>query len=132
MFSKDMLIGILLTQAKMDFLLERSNSAYMGYRVRLKLNIRAEESFLLAIQRSLLQHSITSKFHKEEHKARPKPILKIGGIKNLYKICALVPTTLPDSKNEWFVFRELVDLIDDGHHKTAKGFDRILELKGLI
>tara|TARA_R110000796_G_scaffold216886_2_gene332896 strand:+ start:67 stop:450 length:384 start_codon:yes stop_codon:yes gene_type:complete len=127
-----MLIGILLSQAKMDFLLERSNSAYMGYRVRLKLNIRAEESFLLAIQRSLLQHSISSKFHKVEHKSRPKPILKIGGIKNLYKICSLVPKELPDSKNEWPVLRKLVGLISDGEHRTADGFDKILELKGLI
>jgi len=132
MFSKDMLIGILLSQAKMDFLLERSSSAYMGYRVRLKLNIRAEEPFLLAIKRSLLQHSVTAKFHKEEHKSRPKPILKIGGIKNLYKICSLVPEGLPDSKDEWSILRELVGLISEGEHRTANGFDRILELKGLI
>ena len=132
MYSKDMIIGILLSQAKMDFLIERDEASYMGYRVRMKLNIRAEEPFLLAVQRSLLQHGITSKFHKEEHKSRPKPILKIGGIKNLFKICSLVPEALPDSKNEWFIFREVVDLIDDGYHRTADGFDRILELKGLI
>lgn len=132
MFSKDMIIGILLSQAKMDFLLERNEVSYMGYRVRLKLNIRAEEPFLLAIQRSLLQHSITSKFHLEEHKSRPKPILKIGGIKNLYKICSLVPKALPDSKDEWLIFRELVELISDGEHRTADGLDRILKLKGLI
>jgi len=68
----------------------------------------------------------------KEHKARPKPILKIGGIKNLYRICELVPKVLPDAKNEWSVFREVVDLIDDGYHKTAEGLDRMLELKGLI
>lgn len=132
MYSKDMIIGILLSKAKMDFLIERSEDNYMGYRVRLKLNIRAEEPFLLAIERSLLQHSITSKFHSKEHKSRPHPILKIGGIKNLYKICSLVPETLPDSKNAWPIFRELVSLISNGEHRTAEGLDRILELKGLI
>ena len=62
MFSKDMLIGILLSSAKMDFLIERDKKNYMGYRVRLKLILRAEEPFLLAVQRSLVQHEITSKY----------------------------------------------------------------------
>ena len=127
-----MLIGILLSNAKMDFLIERDKNNYMGYRVRLKLNLRAEEPFLLAVKRSLLQHGIDTKYSPIEHKSRPKPILKIGGIKNLYKISELVPVQLPDTKGEWVVLRELIGLIDDGHHRTANGLDRILELKGLI
>ena len=132
MFSKDMLIGVLLSQAKIDFHIERNASSYMGYSVRLKLNIRAEEPFLLALHRSLIQHEIQSKYHAIEHKSRPKPILKIGGIKNLYKICSLVPEQLPDSKGEWTMFRTLVELISQGEHRTAEGFDKILKLKGLI
>ena len=127
-----MLIGILLSHAKMDFLIERDKKNYMGYRVRLKLNLRAEAPFLLAVQRSLLQHEITSKYNPIEHKSRPKPILKIGGIKNLYKISEIIPPQLPDSKGEWVVLRELIDLISEGGHRTAEGLDRILELKGLI
>ena len=132
MFSKDMLIGILLSQAKIDFHIERNESAYMGYSVRLKLNIRAEEPYLLALHRSLLQHNIQSNYHAIEHKARPKPILKIGGIKNLYKVSCLVPKELPDSKGEWPMFRTLIDLISQGEHRTAEGLDKIFELKGLI
>ena len=132
MFSKDMLIGILLSSAKMDFLIERDKKNYMGYRVRLKLILRAEEPFLLAVQRSLVQHEITSKYSPIESMTRQRPILKIGGIKNLFKISKLVPELLPDSKGEWVVFRELIQLIDDGNHRTADGLDRILELKGLI
>ena len=132
LFSKDMLIGILISQAKIDFHIERNESAYMGYSVRLKLKIRAEEPFLLALHRSLLQHDIQSKYHAIEHKARPKPILKIGGIKNLYKVCSLVPKGLPDSKGEWPMFRTLVNLISQGEHRTAKGLDEIFKLKGLI
>tara|TARA_R110001632_G_C11173799_1_gene399988 strand:- start:148 stop:546 length:399 start_codon:yes stop_codon:yes gene_type:complete len=132
MFSKDMLVGILLSNAKMDFLIERDKNTYMGYRVRLKLKLRAEEPFLLAVQRSLLQHEINSKYSPKESMVRQKPILKIGGIKNLYKISELVPKALPDSKGEWEVFREVIQLIDEGRHKTAHGLERILELKGLI
>jgi hypothetical protein len=132
MFSKDMLVGILLSNAKMDFLIERDKKNYMGYRVRLKLILRAEEPFLLAVQRSLVQHEITSKYSQIESLTRPRPILKISGIKNLYKISELVPKLLPDSRGEWVAFRELIQLIDDGLHRTADGLDRILELKGLI
>ena len=39
---------------------------------------------------------------------------------------------LPDAKGEWIVFRQLVELISEGQHRTADGFDKILELKGLI
>ena len=132
MFSKDMLIGILLSRAKVDFHIQRSDATYMGYSVRLKLKIRAEEPFLLALHRILIQHQIHSKYHAIERESRPKPILKIGGIKNLYKICSLVPEQLPDSKGEWTMFRTLVELISQGEHRTAEGFDKILKLKGLI
>ena len=132
MFSKDMLVGILLSNAKMDFLIERDKNTYMGYRVRLKLKLRAEEPFLLAVQRSLLQHEVTSKYSPKESMTRQRPVLKIGGIKNLYKISEIVPPSLPDSKREWVVLREVIQLIDEGLHRTADGLDRILELKGLI
>jgi hypothetical protein len=131
MYSKDMLIGILLGSSKMDFHIERANDSYIGYRIKLKLVLRADEDFLNGVKRSLEQHQITSSFKEKESKTRPKPVLKIGGIKNLYKICKLVPT-LPDAKGEWLVFREVVDLLSENKHKTSEGLDRIFELKGVI
>jgi hypothetical protein len=131
MYSKDMLIGILLTAGKLDFNIERASDSQIGYRVRVKIIIRAEESFLKAVRRTLLQHEITSSYKEKESKTRPKPILKIGGIKNLYKLTELVPV-LPDAKEEWEVFRELVDLISENKHRTSSGLDRIFELKGVI
>ena len=86
MYSKDMLAGILLGASKVDFNIERANDSQIGYRVKLKLIIRADLSFLVGIQRSLEQHQISSNLKEKESKTRPKPILKIGGIKNLYKI----------------------------------------------
>ena len=129
MYSKDMLAGILLGASKVDFNIERANDAQIGYRV--KLIIRADLFFLKGIQRSLEQHQISSNLKEKESKTRPKPILKIGGIKNLYKITQLVPV-LPDAKGEWEAFREVVKLLDENKHRTAEGLDRILQLKGVI
>lgn len=131
MYSKDMLIGILLSASKLDFNIERAKDSQIGYRVRMKIILRAEESFLIAVKRTLLQHEITSSYKEKESKTRPKPILKIGGIKNLYKLTELVPD-LPDAKGEWTKFRELVELISENKHRTSSGLDRILEIKGVI
>ena len=131
MYSKDMLIGILLSSGKLDFNIERVKDAQMGYRIRVKIILRAEEPFLRAVERTLLQHEITSSYKEKESKTRPKPVLKIGGIKNLYKLTQLVPV-LPDAKDEWGIFRELVSLISENKHRTSSGLDRIFELKGVI
>ena len=131
MYSKDMLVGILLSAGKLDFNIERAKDSQIGYRVRVKIIFRAEESFLRAVERTLLQHEITSSYKEKESKTRPKPILKIGGIKNLYKLTELVPD-LPDAKGEWATFRELVELISENKHRTSSGLDRILEIKGVI
>ena len=126
-----MLIGAILGSSKVDFHIERAIDSQIGYRVKLKLIIRADFDFLKAIERSLNQHQITSSLKESESKTRPKPILKIGGVKNLFKITELVPV-LPDAKGEWVMFRELVSLLDENKHRTAEGLDRILELKGVI
>ena len=126
-----MLIGILLSSSKMDFHIERAKDSQIGYRIKLKLIFRAEESFLRAVERTLLQQEITSSYKEKESKTRPKPILRIGGIKNLFKITELVPI-LPDAKDEWVTFRELVELISENKHRISSGLDRIFELKGLI
>lgn len=132
MYSKQMLAGILLGASKVDFNIERAKDSQIGYRVKLKLIVRAsDETFLNGIKRSLEQHQITSSLKAKESKTRPKPILKIGGIKNLYKITELVPN-LPDAKNEWETFREVVKLLDENKHRTAEGLERIFELKGVI
>ena len=118
MFSKDMLVGILLT-SKVDLLIERSNEHSMGYRIRLKLILRAERDFLDGVKLSLAQHQITCSIKEKESKLRPKPILRIGGIKNLYKITELVPD-LPDAKGEWGMLREVVDILNNNQHRTLE------------
>ena len=131
MFSKDMLIGIILGLSKTDIHIDKNDKSQIGYRVRLRLNIRANADFLLAIQRSLLQHQIATTYKDSEHKSRPKPILRIGGIKNLFKICELVPENLPDAKDEWVVFRQAVDIVANDRHLQLEGLERLFELKGV-
>lgn len=131
MYSKDMLIGILLGMSKSDIYIEKNDSSQIGYRVRLRVNLRAKRDFLIAVQRSLEQHQIESKFKEIEHKGRPRPILRIGGIKTLFKLMSLVPPELPDANSEWSVFRECVDIVSNGRHLQLEGLERLFELKGV-
>tara|TARA_R110001592_G_scaffold43687_4_gene141303 strand:- start:3962 stop:4357 length:396 start_codon:yes stop_codon:yes gene_type:complete len=131
MFSKEMLIGVFLGSAKMDFSVQRAKDTQIGYRVKVKLLFRAEEPFLQALARSLEQHQIGYVKKRSESKARPKPIISIGGVKNLYKVMQLVPS-LPDHKGEWETLREVIELLSENKQNTAKGLDRIFELKGVI
>ena len=50
MYSKDMLIGIMLGMSKTDIYLEKNDTSQIGYRVRLRINLRADSDFLLAIK----------------------------------------------------------------------------------
>ena len=58
-------------------------------------------------------------------------MLKLGVV-NIWKLCQLVPDDLPDSKNMWSDFKEIIRLIDNGEHLTLEGFEKILKLKGEI
>ena len=59
MFSQENLEGIFLSLAKTEVSIERVDSSNIGYRVRLRVNLRSDsEQFLLGIKRSLLQHDI--------------------------------------------------------------------------
>ena len=49
---------------------------------------------------------------------------------NLWKLCNLVPNDLPDAKNVWINFKEVIEIMDNGEHHTLEGLDRILVLKG--
>jgi hypothetical protein len=73
---------------------------------------------------------IESKYKKIEHKSRPRPILTISGLVNLWKLSELIPKNMPDAKNAWGDFREVITLMDEGKHHTLEGLERILQIKG--
>ncbi len=62
MFNKSQVEGILLSVAKPEVHISRSQHTNIGYRVRIRVNIRGCEDFLLGVQRTLAQHSIKSKY----------------------------------------------------------------------
>ena len=132
MYNDDQLIGILISIAKPEIHISRADNTNIGYRVRIRVNLRGSEDFLLAVSRTLNQKGIDAKYKEKEHKSRPRPILTIGGIVNIWKLSKLVPDNIPDAKNCWKDFKEIISLIDDGQHHTLEGLDRIMELKGVI
>ena len=129
MYSKDQLIGILLSLAKTEIHVSKDDSTRIGYRVRLKVSFRGGARMLQAVQRTLLQHNIESKYKEKEHKTRPRPILMVTGKKNLTRLCELLPRHLPDVRDSWDTFREAVDIFDRNLNHTMTGLQRMIELK---
>tara|TARA_R100001015_G_scaffold991_1_gene314 strand:+ start:539 stop:937 length:399 start_codon:yes stop_codon:yes gene_type:complete len=132
MFSRDILTGIFLSIANTEIIVERNNSLQIGYRVKLKISIRGTEEFLSALQRSLLQHEIKSKLFLEESKKRPRPILKIGGIKNIVYVLQNFCKTLPDAKGEMDSFRKATRIVAEGRHLQLEGLEELFKLKELM
>jgi len=132
MYNDDQLVGILISIAKPEIHISRANNTNIGYRVRLRVNLRGSDSFLLGVQRSLLQKGVETKYKEKEHKSRPRPILTVGGLVNIWKLSRLIPDRMPDAKDSWTDFKEIIQLVDDGQHHTLDGLDKILKLKGEI
>jgi len=82
MLNSDMIKGILLSLGKVDFHIERSDDSAIGYRTRLRLNVRAESlDFIEELHRGLLRMGVESTVKDKEHSGRPKPILRIGELR---------------------------------------------------
>ena len=127
-----MLIGILLSSAKMDFIIERVSDSKMGYRIKMSLVLRAEKDFLLAVKRTLLQHGVSSNYKEKGVKIRLKADVKDSGVKNLYKLLQKwFHHLLPDAKGEWETLREVIEILN----KTYIGLQKDLKdiwIKGCI
>lgn len=132
MYNDDQLTGILISIAKPEIHISRADNTNIGYRVRIRVNLRGSEAFLLAVSRTLKQKGIDARYKEKEHKSRPRPILTVGGIVNIWKLSNLVPDNIPDAKNCWGDFKEIVSIVDNGEHHTLEGLDKIMKLKGVI
>ena len=132
LFSKDMLVGILLSRASFKIQIDADDNSKLGYCTKLKVNIRGGEDFLFGVQRSLNQYGIVSNYKEQESKLRDKPILKIVGMKNMRKVRSIIPSGLPDARNIWPIFLKAIEITDDRKHLTLEGFESLLKLKGLI
>ena len=90
------------------------------------------EKFGEAVSRTLLQHEIKSSVIQQESKSRPAPILKIGGIKNMYRLMVLNHPHLIDKNDLWTPFRKAVGIVSDNKHLTLEGMEELFRIKGLI
>lgn len=132
MFSKDMLVGILLSCAKVQFKIIRTDELKIGYKPIIGLAIRGKAKFLHGVQRSLLHWGVYSSYHNEESSSRPKPIMYISGIRNLEKVINNIPDNLESRQGEWTTVDTVVKMLVNKEHLTQKGLDKLLELKGVI
>jgi hypothetical protein len=132
LFSKDILIGVLIGLANCDIRVESNHRSSLGYEVKPRLQIRGEMDFLLGVERSLAQQSITCSIKEKESKIRPKPLLKVTRIGHLQKICEMIPEAYADARNQWAEFRTVVQIMNDKKHLTLEGLEEILRIKGLI
>ena len=132
MFSKDMLVGILLSCAKVQFKIIRTDELKIGYKPIIGLAIRGKAKFLHGVQRSLLHWGVYSSYHNKESSSRPKPILYISGAMNLKRVIENIPDNLESRQGEWTTVDTVVKMLVNKEHLTQKGLDKLLELKGVI
>ena len=132
MFSRDTLTGIFLSLGNYEIIIEKDESLSLGYKTKLRISIRASEDFLLALKRSLMQNEIKSKYIEKESKSRPRPILRIGGIRNIVYILQHFCKGLPSARGDLDTFRKATRIVAESRHLRLDGLEELLELKELI
>ena len=131
MYGRDVLNGILISIGNPEVNIVNSSKSKLGYRVRLRVCIRGEGTFLWGIKRSLLQHEIESNYKDKEHSGRPKPILVISGLDNLTRLVEMMDSRLI-TNNDWETFNKSLRMIAEKEHLKAEGLEKILKMKGLV
>ena len=131
MFSREIIQGILLSSGRPELTIYRNEKKHIGYEIRLRVNLRADNlEFLNYINVALEGLNISCKVKESESKIRPKPILWVSGVVNVVRVCELMESNYPSSKNQWETFKEAAQMIYRGEHTTQAGFDELLKLKG--
>ena len=132
MFTKKQLEGIILALAYPEIEITKDEKQSIGYRIRLRITFRVRnKEFLLMLADSLNTHKIDSYFKEKEKEGRPYPLLRLTNVNNLLRFYKLIPD-LPTSNDKFDSFLEVLTIVSNKHHLTQKGFERILEIKGLL
>ena len=126
-----MLRGILLSCARFNLSIFHNEDAKLGYSIKYSLEIRGEKEFLNGIVRSLAMQGVTTLFKEKESSKRTKPIVKITGKNNLWKLRNLIPD-LPDRNNKLNAFKQSMDIINENKHKTLEGLEMLMKIKGVL
>lgn len=132
MFTKSQIEAVIISLAYPEISIEKDDNQSIGYRIRLRVHFRAiNGEFLMMLKESLKEIGIDSYYKEIEKESRPYPLLRITRVDNLIEFCNLIPEDLPHSNDKFGSFQEILTIVSNKHHLTQKGFERVLEIKGL-
>ena len=132
MFSREVLIGIIISKAVFEIHFSRTDSSKIGYSVSPSVCIRADKRFLRDLERSLAQHQIKSKYREIESIQRSKPILRIKGIKNTDKLLRMIPDYYSDANSSLNTYKGIIQKLVNKEHLTLEGLESIMKIRGII
>ena len=133
MFTLEQLEGVISALAYPEIEITKDDKQSIGYRIRLRITFRARNNeFLLKLQRTLADVGIDSYYKEREKEGRPYPLLRLTNVDNLIKFFRLIDSDEPTSNDRFNSFLEVLTLVSNKHHLRQKGFERILEIKGLL
>jgi hypothetical protein len=136
MFSREALAGMLLAKGQFFCNVQVDEKMRIGYSVKLGVDIRMDSyEFLAGMQRAFQTYGVESKLKKEESATRKRPILKVRGVANIENVSKIIYGHTIKWRNhddtlESFI--TILGLVLMKEHRTMKGLELILELKGAL
>ena len=134
MYSKDMLIGIILSKFKFYIDVSVDETRKIGYKTRIFANCYGSREFIFAIDRSLQQNGICARWNVNTSYEKPRKsiyCLTISQINRLSKLMSLLPI-IPNAKNDLELVREAILLVNQKKHLELKGLERIIQIKEMM
>ena len=132
MLDRNIVLGVCSVLANPTVSVIKADRYSWGYRVKLSIVFRSNGGRLQALHRCFLQNNIQSKYKISESKNRQRPILTISKLEDIDRFMKTYDMSSVSFDNNWDVFKEVKDIVDTNQHKTMKGLDEILELKGYL
>jgi len=130
MFNEQQLEGILLTIARPEVTVYRSDKSKTGWTIRARVMFRANRQFLFALQRKFEQLNIKSILREKEGVNRQAPVLIVGKNICLNTLRDLMPKSLPCSHADWAKFDEVMTALSNKTHLETDGMNRLIQVLG--
>jgi hypothetical protein len=126
MYSREQLQGILLTVARPEVTIYRSDRSKSGYTIRIRIMFRASEDFLNALSRTFEQYQIDSIYRMSEGVNRDKPVLIVGKKASIKNLRGLIPD-LPCSHSNWDKLDVALEHMEADLHLEEEGMLNLIE-----
>lgn len=130
MFNEQQLEGILLTIARPEVTVYRSDKSKTGWTIRARVMFRANTQFLIALQRKFEQLDIKCIYRQKEGVNRKAPVLIVGKNASLNTLREIMPKNLPCSHADWAKFDEVLSALKDKTHLETEGMNRLIQVLG--